>query len=80
MGDGTPRAMLAETMKMPDPIIDPATSIVASVSDIALTNSELDCGVALVGAAELLMREAEESGGPPPTNIVGDFWCQSRKM
>jgi hypothetical protein len=34
--------MLADTMKMPDPIIDPATNMVASVKVIALTNS--DCG------------------------------------
>ena len=40
--------MSAETMKMPDPIIDPATSIVASVSVIALTNSRDDCGVSAV--------------------------------
>ena len=32
------REMSAETMKMPDPIIDPATSIVASVRLRALTN------------------------------------------
>jgi hypothetical protein len=48
--------MLEETMKMPDPIIDPATSIVASVRDIALTNPGRDCGVASVEAAELLMQ------------------------
>jgi hypothetical protein len=58
IGDGTPRAMLEETMKMPDPIIDPATSIVASVRDIALTNPGRDCGVASVEAAELLMQVA----------------------
>ena len=58
MGDGTPRAMLAATMKIPDPIIDPATSIVASVRDIALTNPGRDCGVASVEAAELLMQVA----------------------
>jgi hypothetical protein len=33
---------------MPDPIIDPATSIVASVSVSALTNSR-DDGVSVVG-------------------------------
>ena len=32
--------MLADTMKIPDPIIDPATSIVASVRVIALTNPD----------------------------------------
>jgi hypothetical protein len=57
--------MLAEVMKIPDPIIEPATSIVASVSDIALTNPAsdpgLDCGVASVETAELLMQEAEKA-------------------
>jgi hypothetical protein len=65
IGDGTPRAMLAETMKIPEPIIDPATSIVASVRDIALTNpfsdSGLYCGVASVVAAELLMQSPEKA-------------------
>jgi hypothetical protein len=55
--------MLAEVMKIPDPIIDPATSIVASVRDIALTNPVSDrgpgSGVASVRTAELLMRGAE---------------------
>jgi hypothetical protein len=53
--------MLDETMKMPDPIIDPATSIVASVRDIALTNPVVDCGVASVETAELLMQVAEKA-------------------
>jgi hypothetical protein len=35
-------------MKIPDPIIEPATSIVASVSVIALTNSRDDFGVSTV--------------------------------
>jgi len=35
-------------MKMPEPIIEPATSIVASVSVIALTNSRDDWGVSAV--------------------------------
>src|SRR5215210_1458947 len=47
-GEPTVRLMSAETMKMPEPIIDPATSIVASVSVIALTNSRDDCGVSAV--------------------------------
>jgi hypothetical protein len=51
--------MLADTMKIPDPIIDPATSIVPSVRDIALTNPWLDCGVASVVTAELLMQGSE---------------------
>ncbi|GAC1656728.1 MAG: hypothetical protein NVS4B3_22640 [Gemmatimonadaceae bacterium] len=39
--DPTWRAMSEETMKIPDPIIEPATSIVASVRVIATTNSPL---------------------------------------
>jgi hypothetical protein len=35
-------------MKIPDPIIEPATSMVASVSVIALTNSRDDGGVSAV--------------------------------
>src|SRR5215203_5384623 len=62
-GDGRSRAMLAETMKMPDPIIDPATSIVASVRVIALTNPESDCGVASVETAELLMQVRKKREG-----------------
>jgi hypothetical protein len=57
--------MLAEVMKIPDPIIDPATSIVASVRDIALTNPVSDrgpvSGVASVRTAELLMRATEKA-------------------
>ena len=47
-GEMTVREISAETMKMPDPIIEPATSIVASVSVSALTNSR-DDGVSAVG-------------------------------
>ena len=65
IGDGRPRAMLAETMKMPDPIIEPATSIVASVSDIAFTNPESDCGGASVEAAERLMQDTEKARVAP---------------
>jgi len=45
-GEFTVREMSAETMKMPEPIIEPATSIVASVSVSALTNSRDDVAVA----------------------------------
>ena len=38
-GDPTARAMADETMKMPEPIMVPATSIVASVRVMARTNS-----------------------------------------
>src|SRR6185436_1295690 len=41
-GELTVRAMSAATMKMPEPIIEPATSMVASVSVSALTNSRDD--------------------------------------
>ena len=41
-GELTVREMSAETMKIPDPIIEPATSIVASVSVSALTNPPED--------------------------------------
>src|SRR5256885_15438612 len=63
IGEGTPRAMLADTIKIPDPIIDPATSIVASVRDIALTNPVPVCGVASVETAELLMRVRKKREG-----------------
>src|SRR5882757_4603757 len=62
-GDGSPRAMLAETMKIPDPIIEPATSIVASVRVIALTNPVPDCGVASVETAELLIQVRKKREG-----------------
>jgi hypothetical protein len=55
-GDPRLRAMAAETMKMPDPIIDPATSIVASVRVRAFTNSGWGCCCgASTRAATLLM-------------------------
>lgn len=47
-GEATVRLMSAETMKIPDPIIEPATSMVASVSVIALTNSRDDGAVSAV--------------------------------
>src|SRR3954465_13430403 len=56
------RDMLAETMKIPEPIIEPATSIVASVRVIALTNSGFDCWLGFVdpegdfGAATLVIQ------------------------
>jgi hypothetical protein len=77
IGEGSPRAMLAETMKIPDPIIDPATSIVASVRDIALTKPgevpASDCGVASVETAELLMQGAEKAGEASTANAGGVF-------
>src|SRR6266480_6634173 len=47
-GELTARDISAETMKIPDPIIEPATSIVASVSVSALTNSRDDGAVSAV--------------------------------
>src|SRR4030081_2898265 len=47
-GEPTVRLMSAETMKIPDPIIEPATSMGASVSVIALTNSRDDGAVSAV--------------------------------
>jgi hypothetical protein len=69
--------MLAEVMKIPEPIIDPATSIVASVNDIALTNPVLDCGVASVVTAELLMQDAERKRGGDAESaaaVLGGIW------
>ena len=67
----TVREISAETMKMPDPIIEPATSIVASVSVSALTNSR-DDGVSAVGVVlvNALLEDSVSSGAlavfPPP--------------
>jgi hypothetical protein len=47
-GEPTDRAISADTMKIPDPIIEPATSMVASVSVNALTNSRDDGAVSAV--------------------------------
>src|SRR5690349_19163396 len=61
-GEPSVRDMLAETMKIPEPIIEPATSIVASVRVIALTNSGLACCIGFVdpdgdfGAATLVIQ------------------------
>src|ERR1035437_5044322 len=43
-GDPSVRPMSAATMKTPEPIMLPATSMVASVSVSALTNSGLEAG------------------------------------
>src|SRR3989442_6144619 len=47
-GELTVRDISAETMKIPDPIIEPATSMVASVSVSALTNSRDDGAISAV--------------------------------
>src|SRR5437868_10286178 len=61
--------MSAETMKMPEPIIEPATSIVASVSVSALTNSRDDVAVSApvaVVAVKALPRALGLRGSLPP--------------
>src|ERR1044072_2528861 len=63
-GEPRLRAILAEVMKIQEPIMEPATSIVASVSVNALTNSGLDCtgGVCVepdFGAATLVIQLLE---------------------
>ena len=68
-GEPTVRLMSAETMKIPDPIIEPATSIVASVSVIALTNSRDDGAVSAV--AVVVVKNASSDARffarwPPP--------------
>src|SRR5436309_9733102 len=63
-GDPTLREISAETMKIPEPIIEPATSIVASVRVIALTNSDCGCdGAASVGAVTLVIKLRVSGGG-----------------
>src|SRR6476469_2458476 len=57
-GDWTWRAMSAETRKIPEPIIDPATSIVASVNVSAFTNSGCVSVTASGAAATLLIRDS----------------------
>jgi hypothetical protein len=48
-GEPTSRDISADTMKIPDPIMEPATNIVASVRVSALTNSRDDGAVSAVG-------------------------------
>jgi hypothetical protein len=56
-GEGSDLAMSAETMKMPEPIIEPATSMVASVNVMAFTKPEGSaCALgAVVSAATVLI-------------------------
>src|SRR5215217_7966896 len=58
-GDGSVRAMSAETMKIPEPIIDPATSMVASVNVMAFTKPDCSgCALgAVVSAATVLINQ-----------------------
>src|SRR2546423_14159891 len=79
-GELTVREMSAETMKMPEPIIEPATSIVASVSVSALTNSRDDVAVSApvaVVAVKALPRALGLRGSLPPA-LRRKLWPPSR--
>src|SRR5918992_5024820 len=79
-GEPTLRAMLAETMKIPDPIIDPATSMVASVKVIALTNSA--CGSVMGGlcwrAATLVIPLLRRLGPGPGYSSPGRRYSRAK--
>jgi hypothetical protein len=70
-GEPTVRLISAETMKMPEPIIDPATSIVASVSVIARTNSRDDCGVSVVVVVAVKNRSRMRGFAPSESRVRG---------
>src|SRR6478672_13630933 len=53
-GELTVREISAETMNMPDPIIEPATSIVASVNERALTKPPADAAASPVSGISLI--------------------------
>src|SRR5256885_14894492 len=79
-GELTVREMSAETIKMPEPIIEPATSIVASVSVSALTNSRDDVAVSApvaVVAVKALPRALGLRGSLPPA-LRRKLWPPSR--
>src|SRR5690348_9094946 len=67
-GEPSVRDMLADTIKIPEPIIEPATSIVASGRVIALTNSGFGCCAgtidpeAVFGAATLVIQLLVRAG------------------
>src|SRR5678816_2795994 len=63
-GEGSDLAMSAETMKIPEPIIDPATSMVASVNVMAFTKPECSaCALgAVVSAATVLINYPQRRG------------------
>src|SRR4051812_30611931 len=68
-GEPMVREMSAETMKIPEPIIEPATSIVASVNVSALTNSRDDVAVSApvaVVAVKALPQALGLRGSVPP--------------
>src|SRR2546426_2917083 len=54
----------AETMKMPEPIIEPTTSAVASRREMAFTNS-------VCGCCAVAMRVLGREEGAGPHNLVG---------
>src|SRR3712207_1058171 len=80
IGEPTLRAMPAETMKIPDPIIDPATSMVASVKVIALTNS--GWGSVVVGlcwrAATLVIPLLRRLGPGPAHSSPGRRYSRAK--
>src|ERR1700716_2734384 len=59
-GAPTCRAMIEETMKMPEPIIEPATSMVESSKPRPLTNFS-SAGVGEVIAGELIINQANRA-------------------
>jgi len=71
-GELTVREMSAATMKMPEPIIEPATSIVASVSVSALTNSRDDAAVAVPLVAVVVVKASPE--------LLGYGWVSSSRF
>src|SRR2546423_6886514 len=75
-GEFTVREISADTMKIPDPIIEPATSMVASVSVSALMNSRDDGAVPAVAAWVV-------NALPPPGTrfLVGvSSWYRGREL
>src|SRR5687767_9482335 len=76
-GLSTLRAMSAETMKIPEPIIEPATSIVASVNVIALTNSDCGCGAA--GGADWAVPIAIRLRGLGEAGLHDNAGCSGRR-
>ena len=67
-GDCTWRAMSAETMKMPEPIIEPITIVVASISPRPLTSPRLFA--LLRPASAILQRSFCTSGYRSPTTAI----------
>src|SRR3989449_2093044 len=53
-GAWTSRSISAETMKIPEPIMDPTTRAVASSRESALTNSACGCWVVVIWRGNLV--------------------------